>query len=70
VQSCSTASPRTRIRHDLLDYADEVKRRGRLSQIALVHGEPKPQKVLRDLLQGRGHGEVVMPEPGERLEIK
>ncbi len=56
--------------HDLLDYADEVKRRGRLSQIALVHGEPKPQKVLRDLLQGRGHSEVVMPEPGERLEIK
>ena len=46
---------------DLLEYADQTKARGKLRQIALVHGEPKAQRVLRELLQARGHDEVVMP---------
>lgn len=56
--------------HDLLDYADAVKKRGHLTQIALVHGEPKPQRVLRELLLSRGHEEVVMPEANETLQIR
>ena len=55
---------------DLLTYADEVKKRGKLGQIALVHGEPQPQRVLRGLLQGRGHGDVIMPEPGNKLVVR
>ena len=55
---------------DLLAYATEVRRRGDLRQIALVHGEPRPQKILRELLLDRGHGEVVVPEAGERLAVR
>ncbi len=55
---------------DLLSYADEVKKRGNLGQIALVHGEPQPQRVLRELLRGRGHGDVIMPEPGNKLVVR
>jgi metallo-beta-lactamase family protein len=55
---------------DLLEHADQVRRRGHLRQIALVHGDPAPQRVLRDLLLRRGHHEVVMPETGDRLEIR
>ena len=55
---------------DLLEYADQSKARGELRQIALVHGEPKPQRVLRELLQARGHREVVMPEPGDKLIVR
>jgi metallo-beta-lactamase family protein len=55
---------------DLLAHAAEVKRRGPLRQIALVHGEPRPQKILRELLRGRGHEDVVIPEPGDRLTVR
>lgn len=55
---------------DLLGYASEVKRLGSLRQIALVHGELRPQKVLRELLRDRGHEEVVIPEPGDRLVVR
>jgi metallo-beta-lactamase family protein len=55
---------------DLLGYAAEVKQRGDLRQIALVHGEPRPQKVLRELLRDRGHDEVVVPEAGDRLTVR
>ena len=56
--------------HDLLDYADLVKERGHLRQIALVHGEPKPQRALRELLLSRGHEEVVTPAPNDTLQIR
>lgn len=55
---------------DLLAYADQVKARGKLRQIALVHGEPRPQKVLSELLRGRGQEEVVAPGPGDKLQVR
>ncbi|WP_437954325.1 MBL fold metallo-hydrolase [Sorangium sp. So ce119] len=54
---------------DLLRYADRCRERGPLGKIALVHGDPRPQEVLARLLRARGHGEVVIPAPGDRLEI-
>jgi metallo-beta-lactamase family protein len=54
---------------DLLDYARETAERGPLAQIALVHGDPRPQQVLAELLEARGHQRVVVPAPGERLTI-
>lgn len=56
--------------NDLLEYAAEVRRRGDLRQVALVHGEPRPQKILRELLRDRDHEEVVIPEAGERLVVR
>ncbi|WP_437570388.1 MBL fold metallo-hydrolase RNA specificity domain-containing protein [Sorangium sp. So ce542] len=54
---------------DLLRYADRCRERGPLGKIALVHGDPRPQQILAGLLRARGHGEVVIPAPGDRLEI-
>ena len=54
---------------DLLSYADSVKEKGPLTKIALVHGDPKPQKVLSDLLVERGHARPFIPAPGDRLEL-
>ncbi|WP_438037019.1 MBL fold metallo-hydrolase RNA specificity domain-containing protein [Sorangium sp. So ce204] len=54
---------------DLLRYADRCRERGPLGKIALVHGEPRAQEVLARMLRARGHGEVVIPAPGELLEI-
>ncbi|WP_441286154.1 MBL fold metallo-hydrolase RNA specificity domain-containing protein [Sorangium sp. KYC3313] len=54
---------------DLLRYADRCRERGPLGKIALVHGEPRAQEVLARMLRTRGHGEVVIPAPGDLLEI-
>jgi len=55
---------------ELLDYADRCRRGGPLSQIALVHGDFEPQKVLAELLGQRGHPRVAIPAPGDRLVIE
>lgn len=55
---------------DLLRYASEVKRRGQLRQIALVHGELRPQKILREMLLDQGQEEVAIPEPGATLAVR
>ncbi len=55
--------------HDLLDYADTCKGGGRLHTVALVHGEPRPQSVLADLLKSRGHARVIVPAAGDRRDV-
>jgi len=55
---------------ELLDFAEQCRQRGPLSQIALVHGDPEPQKILAELLGQRGHEQVIIPAPGDRLVIK
>ncbi|MFT3769561.1 MAG: MBL fold metallo-hydrolase [Minicystis sp.] len=54
---------------DLLAYAKGTADRGPLGQIALVHGDPKPQRILAELLAAQGHRRVAIPAPGDRLEI-
>jgi metallo-beta-lactamase family protein len=54
---------------DLLSYADECRARGPLRQIALVHGDLKPQKILAELLAAKGHKHVNIPAAGDRLEV-
>jgi metallo-beta-lactamase family protein len=54
---------------DLLDYADRCRERGRLERIALVHGDPAPQKVLAGLLRDRGHARIATPAMGESLDL-
>ncbi|MGA7123152.1 MAG: MBL fold metallo-hydrolase [Polyangiaceae bacterium] len=50
---------------DLLDFADEASRGGRLKKIFLVHGEPGPQKAIVDLLRKSGTVTVSAPAAGE-----
>lgn len=54
---------------DLLAFAEAVRERGPLRQIALVHGEPRPQEVLMQLLGERGFPSVCAPRAGDTLTI-
>ena len=54
---------------DLLDYAEQVRERGQLKQVALVHGEPKAMDTLSGLLADRGFPTVHAPEPGDRITL-
>lgn len=54
---------------DLVDYAAELKARGPLGRVALVHGEPLAQAALREKLKARGIDDVHVPEPGQSLEV-
>src|SRR6185437_9978107 len=39
---------------DLVDYAVDLKARGNLKHVAMVHGEPKAQDVLKEKLRDKG----------------
>ncbi len=54
---------------DLVEYAVRCKERGPLAQIALVHGDPQPQRVLTRKLAERGLPEAVSPAPMDVLEL-
>lgn len=54
---------------DLLAYARGTAERGTLGQIALVHGDPRPQQILAGLLAAEGHRRVAVPAAGDRLII-
>jgi len=48
-------------RNDLIGFAEAVRERGPLRQIALVHGEPLALEALRGKLEGRGFPRVAIP---------
>ncbi len=54
---------------DLLDFALAVRERGPLRHVALVHGEIKAQKVLRDKLAAEGFPDVQIPARGDTLRF-
>jgi metallo-beta-lactamase family protein len=54
---------------DLVDFAVDAKARGPLAHVALVHGEPGPQKILAGLLEARGLSDVHVPKMGDKMEI-
>jgi len=55
--------------HDIIDYAKKVREQGPLSKLVLVHGDPKPQKVLADLLVEQGLPKPFIPARGDTLEL-
>ncbi len=54
---------------ELIDFAEAVRERGKLKQVAMVHGEPKAMDVLGRLLGERRFPTVLAPEPGERVTL-
>ena len=54
---------------DLVDFAVDAKARGAISHVALVHGEPGPQKVLAGLLTAKGLGDVRAPATGDKMIV-
>jgi metallo-beta-lactamase family protein len=56
--------------HDLLAFAEGCRERnGAMSTIALVHGDPAPQKVLADKLAERGFARPAIPAPGDVITL-
>jgi metallo-beta-lactamase family protein len=55
---------------DLLEYARRCGAGGALRQVALVHGDPRPQEILADLLHAAGQREIAIPSPGDTLELQ
>jgi metallo-beta-lactamase family protein len=54
---------------DLTSYAADLKDRGPLSKVALVHGELAAQHALITKMKERGIHDVVGPPPGTSLEV-
>jgi metallo-beta-lactamase family protein len=54
---------------DLVGFAMKCKEKGPVSQIALVHGDPQPQRVLSDLLVDQGLARPMIPKTGDTLEL-
>ncbi len=54
---------------DLLRFAESVRARGKLRQVALVHGDPGPQRELRRLLEEHRFPDVRVPAQGDILEV-
>jgi metallo-beta-lactamase family protein len=54
---------------DLIAYAQACRERGPVERIALVHGDPEPQKVLAGKLRGAGFRRPVNPAPGDKLAL-
>lgn len=54
---------------DLVGYARRCGAGAGLRQLALVHGDPRPQEILADLLHAAGQREITIPSSGDRLEI-
>jgi metallo-beta-lactamase family protein len=54
---------------DLLAFAEGTAKKGDLSHVALVHGDPAPQRILKGLLGERGIRDVSIPAPGDKLSV-
>ena len=54
---------------DLVAYADHTQKSGPLDQVILVHGEPGPQRALKEKLAGIGIKRVSNPAPGDVIEV-
>lgn len=53
----------------LVDFAEAVRKKGKLRQVLLVHGEPPAQAVLGGILGQRGFPSVRSPKPGDRIRL-
>jgi metallo-beta-lactamase family protein len=54
---------------ELVAFAEEVRRRGALGRVLLVHGEPTAQEGLTRALAARGFGTVEAPAFGTRMKL-
>lgn len=54
---------------DLVEYAVECKSRGPVRQTMLVHGDLRPEQVLRDKLKAQGFESIFVPAPGDKVSI-
>lgn len=56
-------------RDDLLAYAHNTAKVGRVARVAIVHGEDEAKQALADGLKEAGVPEVILSRPGDRIEL-
>jgi metallo-beta-lactamase family protein len=54
---------------DLLNFTKCIRDKGALGGVALVHGEVPAQKVLAELLRGKGVERVAIPAAGDKITV-
>ena len=54
---------------DLVEYIGDARRGGALENVILVHGDPGPQKILRDLVMKAGVPSVQAPAIGDKITV-
>ncbi|GAB4214930.1 MAG: MBL fold metallo-hydrolase [Sandaracinaceae bacterium] len=54
---------------ELIGFVKAIRAEGELGRVALVHGEPVPQRTLAKKLEEIGQGSITIPERGESLEL-
>jgi metallo-beta-lactamase family protein len=54
---------------ELVDFVRDIRAQGEVGRVALVHGEPAPQRTLAKKLEEIGQGAITIPERGESLEL-
>ncbi len=53
----------------LLDYVDKVAELNKLKKIYLIHGEPDAVRNVKNLLQERGHKNIIIPKKGYEYKL-
>ncbi len=53
---------------DLVHFAQRVAEKGKLKQVALVHGDIRPQRILAELLAAKDR-KIAISAPGDQLQI-
>jgi len=54
---------------DLLGFAQNTARQGRVTRVALVHGEAEVKDTLAESLRVAGIPEVIISARGDRIEL-
>lgn len=54
---------------DIVDFVHATSRVGRVTRVALVHGEERARESLTEALKERGVPEVISAKKGERIEL-
>ncbi|MEC7522992.1 MAG: MBL fold metallo-hydrolase RNA specificity domain-containing protein [Myxococcota bacterium] len=54
---------------DLVAFAEAVRDAGPLTRVALVHGDPVPQRSLKEALEERGFPDVRVPAFRDEIRV-
>jgi metallo-beta-lactamase family protein len=54
---------------ELIGFVHDIRKRGGVGRVALVHGEPAPQRTLQEKLTVMGQENITIPAQGEVMEL-
>lgn len=54
---------------ELVGFVREIRSKGGVERVALVHGEPNPQRKLQEKLSEAGQAQITIPAQGDAIEL-